>query len=397
MGEQHSRAKGFAFIKAGDFSHANRAVLEQLQARFPHLESTVIDVLNLEVVRQRDIPGLILSVAAEFGPSKCINVQRLRRHMHKTSYMMRRTRAALLQQLAGADYAFTFQTQSLFDSSVPGIPHFIYTDHTHLENLKYPLPEASTPVSRRWAALEKVFYDNARMIFTMSSNVSRSLIEEYGCPAQKVECVYAGSNVSAELSRNIDGGRFRAKHILFVGVDWERKGGPVLLEAFRILRRSHPEARLTIVGCSPQVGEPGVHVAGRVPLHDVPEFYRSASVFCLPTLNEPFGLVFLEAAAYGLPVVGTPIGAIPEIVLDGETGHLVRPRDPIELASRLASLIDDPERCEKLGARGREWIEQRFSWEQTGARIATHIERAVRAATAAVPPLAPAATRLAAV
>ncbi len=374
MGEESSETQGFAFVKVGEFSHTNRVVLEQLQTRFPDLEPTIIDLQNLEFVRRRDVPGLVLCVASEFGAAACTNLQRLRLHIHKTTCMMRRTRAALLARLDGRRFAFTFQTQSLFDSSLPGIPHFIYTDHTHLENLKYPLPEAAGPLSRSWAKLERSIYHNARMIFTMSANVARSVIDEYGCPAQKVECVYAGSNVSTELSGDIDGSRYRAKHVLFVGVDWERKGGPVLLEAFRILRRSHPDARLTIVGCSPPVTEPGVHVAGRVPLREVPRFYRAASVFCLPTLNEPFGLVFLEAGAYGLPVVATPIGAIPEIVLEGETGCLVPPQNPRELASRLASLIVDPERCERMGARAREWIGQRYSWERTGERIATLIE-----------------------
>jgi glycosyltransferase involved in cell wall biosynthesis len=170
---------------------------------------------------------------------------------------------------------------------------------------RYPASTAATPVSRSWAELERSAYRNASMAFTMSGNISRSLIEDYGCPAQRVECVYAGSNVSAATFESIDSARFSSKNILFVGVDWERKGGPVLLDAFRRLRRSHPEARLAIVGCSPQVNEHGVEVVGRVSLTDVAQFYRKASIFCLPTLNEPFGLVFLEAFSYGLTIVAT--------------------------------------------------------------------------------------------
>jgi glycosyltransferase involved in cell wall biosynthesis len=378
LGDHTSRAPGFAFIKIGEFSHINHQVLSLLQARFPHLEPTVIDLRDLHVVRKRDVPGLILSVASEFGPSACLSVKRLRRHINKTSYMFGRTRAALLQRLQGANFAFTFQTQAMFDASLPDIPHFIYTDHTHLENRTYPAPEAATPLSLTWAKVEKGAYQNARMVFTMSRNISRSLISEYGCSPQRVKCVYAGSNVSADVSANIDNGRFSAKNILFVGVEWERKGGPVLLEAFRLLRRVHPEARLTIVGCSPQISEPGVHIEGRVPLAEVPRYYRSASVFCLPTLNEPFGLVFLEAASFGLPVVATRIGAIPEIVADGKSGYLVEPQNPAELAARLGDLLRDPRRAEQLGAYGREWVSRRYSWEETGNRIFAHIKRATR-------------------
>jgi glycosyltransferase involved in cell wall biosynthesis len=378
LGVQESRVPGFAFIKIGEFSHINKQVLALLQARFPHLEPTVIDLRDLHVVRKRDVPGLVLSVAREFGPSACLSEKKLRWHMHKTSYMFRRTRAALLQRLRGTNFAFTFQTQAMFDASLPDIPHFIYTDHTHLENRNYPAPEAGTPLSLTWSQMEKGAYQNARMVFTMSRNISRSLISEYGCSPQRVKCVYAGSNVSAEASGNIDRSRFSAKNILFVGVEWERKGGPVLLEAFRLLRREHPEARLTIVGCSPQISEPGVHIEGRVPLAEVARYYRSASVFCLPTLNEPFGLVFLEAASFGLPVVATRIGAIPEIVMDGKSGYLVEPQNAAELAARLGDLLRDPRRAEQFGTYGHEWVSRRYSWEETGNRLFSHIKRATR-------------------
>jgi glycosyltransferase involved in cell wall biosynthesis len=240
------------------------------------------------------------------------------------------------------------------------------------------VPTAATPLSLTWAEMERGAYHNARLVFTMSRNISRSLVGEYGCSAQKVKCVYAGSNVGAEMSGNIDNGRFSDKNILFVGVDWERKGGPVLLEAFRRLRRTHPDARLTVVGCSPQISEAGVNIVGRVPLAEVSEYYRAASVFCLPTLNEPFGLVFLEAAAFGLPVVATRIGAIPEIVIHGKTGYIVEPQNVPELAARLDDLLRDPLRAEQFGARGRKWVSHRYCWEETGHRLFTHIKRTTR-------------------
>jgi len=378
VGDYRSRAAGFAFIKAGEFSHINQQVLAQLTARFPHLRPTVIDLRELDIVRKRDVPGILLSVASEFGPSACLSTKKLRWHMYKSSYMFRRTRAALLERMRGTNFAFTFQTQTMFDASLPDVPHFIYTDHTHLENRNYPVPEAATPLSMTWAEMEKGAYRNARMVFTMSRNISRSLISQYGCSPQRVKCVFAGSNVSTDMSGNIDASRFGAKNILFVGVEWERKGGPVLLEAFRMLRRTHPDARLTVVGCSPQISEPGVHIKGRVPLTEVPQYYRSASVFCLPTLNEPFGLVFLEAAAFGLPVVATRLGAIPEIVMDGKTGYLVEPQNVAELAARLDDLLRDPRRAEQFGAQGRDWVSHRYSWEATGHRFFGYIKRATR-------------------
>jgi glycosyltransferase involved in cell wall biosynthesis len=367
-------ARSFAFIKIGDFSHTNSQVLAQLQARFPHLEAEVVDLNDLHVIRTVDKLPLIGSIAREFGLAACLSDARIRRHLLRTPYFFRRARAALLDRLRARQHDFTFQTQSLFDASCPGTPHFIYTDHTHLENLKCPLTTA-VPLARRWAELERSSYHNANMVFTMSANVAHSVVEDYGCAPERVACVFAGSNVSPAVAENVDASRFADRHILFVGVDWERKGGPVLLDAFRALRRTLPDARLTIVGCSPDIQEQGVHIVGRVPLEEVARYYRSASVFCLPTLNEPFGLVFLEAFAYGLPVVATGIGAIPEIVTEGESGYLVSPYNSAELAHALQLLLTDPARCERFGAFGRKSLGHRYSWEEAGMKLAAHIER----------------------
>ena len=375
MEKTRSAAASFAFVKMGDFSHTNAHVLEQLEARFPRLNAQVIDVGELRVVGKADLAPLALAVIKEFGLPPFLSARRFRHHIPKSAYFFHRARQALLRQLNGNAYGFTFQTQSMFDASVPGIPHFIYTDHTHLENFKYPAWTAATALSRNWAQLERSAFHNASMVFTMSENISGSLVEEYGCSREKIACVYAGSNVSAPASEDIDSARFRAKNILFVGIDWKRKGGPVLLEAFRRVRQAHPDATLTIVGCSPEVSQPGVEVVGRLPLAEVARYYRSASIFCLPTLNEPFGLVLLEAFSYGLPIVATRIGAIAEIVEDGESGYLVRPQSTDELADRLMTLLGDPARCAHFGARGRQRVRERYSWSETGRRIAAHIER----------------------
>jgi glycosyltransferase involved in cell wall biosynthesis len=371
-------ARSFAFIKIGEFSHANQHILTQLQARFPDLEPEVLDVRDLNIIRRVDVLPLLGSIASEFGPAACLGATRIGRHMIKTRYFFNRARAALLEHWSGHPQVFTFQTQSLFDASCPGIPHFIYTDHTHLENGRYPDPTAATRISRRWVELERSAYRNATMVFTMSTNISRSLIDDYGCRPERVACVLAGSNVIAASSADTDRRRFSARQILFVGVDWERKGGPVLLEAFRRLRASFPDVRLTIVGCSPDIHEQGVEVVGRVPLQDVARYYRSASMFCLPTLNEPFGLVILEAFSFGLPVVASRIGAIPEIVADGKSGYLVRPQDSGELAHALGLLLSDPARCERFGALGRTLLAHSYSWEKTGMRLAAYIRRAAQ-------------------
>lgn len=367
----------FAFVKIGRFSGTNDHVLEQLRRQFPDLEADVIDVLDFNVIN-RSAASLLFSVAREYGLTSCLTKSQFRSRVFRTTHFFNKIRQRLLQRLSSRQYAFTFQTQSLFDASIRGTPHFLYTDHTHLANLTYPGRGQVPMASSTWIELEKSIYKNARLNFTMSSHVSRSLVDQYGCAATRVRCVYAGSNATIGQG-SLGSDRFAQKKILFVGIDWDRKGGPVLLSAFREVRRSHPTAELIIVGCKPDVSMAGCRVVGQVPLAEVANFYRSASVFCLPTTVEPFGIVFVEAFAHGLPIVATNVGAIPDFVEEGQSGYLVRCNDPVQLASRLIELLANPARCIQFGARGQAMVSDRYTWQATAEKIAGHIKRCVSA------------------
>ena len=210
------------------------------------------------------------------------------------------------------------------------------------------------------------------MIFTRSTNISRSLIDLYDVPSQKVACVYVGINV-APFSGKLFNNGYRNKNILFVGVDWPRKGGPDLVEAFKIVLRTHSDARLTIVGCSPDIDLPNCDVIGKVPVNEMSNYYERASVFCMPTYLEPFGAVYIEAFSYKLPVVATNIGAIPDFVLDDENGYLVEPGDIAGLAESLNELISSAEKCKLFGERGNALVRERYNWETVGAAMRKHI------------------------
>src|SRR5262249_34383149 len=154
-----------------------------------------------------------------------------------------------------------------------------------------------------------------------------------GCPAEKVICVGVGGNARAEPEEAAEPGRDGRRHIVFVGRVWQQKGGPTLVEAFRRVLLGHSDARLTIVGGSPSLDVPNCHVAGKVTLPETSRFYREASVFCMPTTLEAFGISFIEAMSHHLPVIGTSIGAMPDFVEEGRNGYLVRPYDVETLAA----------------------------------------------------------------
>jgi glycosyltransferase involved in cell wall biosynthesis len=366
-----------AFVKMGDFSQINPRVHALLAREFPDLNLHVID-LNDRAPRAH-LLSLWRSALAEYGLRAAKGKAALESCTQRTPRYFELARALSSEALGDRRYLFTFQTQSLFDASQAGTPHFVYTDHTHLANLYYPSFDRSKLFSPRWIDLERSIYRNATLNFTMSSHVTRSLIEHYGCERGKIECVAIGSNVASPNEHELSDARYASRRILFVGIDWERKGGPMLVKAFRKVLGLMPDAQLTIVGCSPTIDLPNCEVLGRLPLDELGAHYRRSAVFCMPTQNEPFGVVFLEAFEHRLPVIATDIGALPDVVQEGVSGYLVETGDVDALADRLYRLLMSPRLCKQFGESGHAHVRARYTWQSTGRRIANAIRGSLTA------------------
>ncbi|MGE5375833.1 MAG: glycosyltransferase family 4 protein [Bacteroidota bacterium] len=364
--------KRFAFIRPKAWPLANSIVEGVLKQQFPDHEVDVIDIS--EIVRKR--PGLVLVnsivTALLYGKDIARGRKKFRLAFWRTPYIFRQIRRLVQNKIANGKYSFSFQMQSLFDASTPGVAHFIYTDHTHLENRHYATNGGQNLYSPSWIALEREVYRNAALTFVRSSNVRRSVMEEYGISPERVVRVYAGSNarVSPVKSSNCD---YAQPEILFVGLDWKRKGGPDLVEAFKWVLQECPDARLTIVGAEPELQIPNCEVVGKVPPDELDPYYQRASVFCLPTYLEPFGIVFIEAMTAHLPIVATRVGAIPDFVEEGRNGFLVEPGDVPAIANALLQLVKSPQRCQAYGEHSFQLTQDRYSWEAVGGTIKEQI------------------------
>jgi glycosyltransferase involved in cell wall biosynthesis len=365
--------KKAAFIKVGNFSHANDSLLKELIKCFPDFHFDVIDLIPYK--NRIEIFLALFHCLREYGGDIVFGKKTLGGIYDRTSYIFKKRRKLILSILAKNNYDFTFQTQSLFDASMPGIPHFLYSDHTHLANLQYPGFDRRLLLNSQYIEYEKQIYQNATLNFTMSSNISESLVEDYSCSPDKVACVYCGSNVQVAENEYFDNSRYSKKNILFVGLDWQRKGGPTLAEAFRTVLLTYPDATLTIVGCKPELDLPNCNITGKVDLFEVKKHFKQASVFCLPTTLEPFGIVFLEAMAHKLPVIATNIGAIPDFIHEAKNGYLVVPNDSQQLSRALIKLLASQNDCRAFGEYGHRLFWDRYTWEKTGIRMRDHILR----------------------
>jgi len=170
-----------------------------------------------------------------------------------------------------------------------------------------------------------------------------------------------------------------------------RKGQDVLIRALPAVRRKVPDAALLLVGGGPSRDRlrslvetlglaESVVLTGSVPWPQLPSYYCAGDVFAMPCRTrlggvdvEGLGIVFLEAAACGLPVVAGDSGGAPDAVRDTETGYVVDGRDVPALAERLVGLLADPVAAQAMGAAGRAWVEQEWSWERTVQALSTYL------------------------
>jgi glycosyltransferase involved in cell wall biosynthesis len=234
----------------------------------------------------------------------------------------------------------------------------------------------------RLAKLEAETAKNATLIVTISKYSLEKIENYYGVDAAKVRIVPNGVDPEefkpvAETDR--EGGRRRLglgsePCVLFVGSLIPRKGLPFLVEAAKKIVKEHSETKFVIVGEGPLKSQLLSYLAtanlsgnfkflGNVKEDMLPALYNSADVFALPSIQEGQGIVLLEAQASAKPVVAFDVGGVNEAVRNGETGLLVKRGSSEELADAIMKLLSDKALREKMGANGRRFVTENFTWD----------------------------------
>jgi glycosyltransferase involved in cell wall biosynthesis len=180
--------------------------------------------------------------------------------------------------------------------------------------------------------------------------------------------------------------QIQAEMILFVGRLVEKKGVRHLLNAMPSVIQAFPQAVLVIIGEGTQRKEleelaqrlgiqPSVRFLGRLANEDLPKYYAAAHVFVAPSIIDKFGdteglgIVFLEAAASQVAMIGTSVGGISDVLIDQITGTQITPNDPDQLAREINRLLQSPELRDRLGLRARRHVVENFSWKRIAERF----------------------------
>jgi glycosyltransferase involved in cell wall biosynthesis len=251
----------------------------------------------------------------------------------------------------------------------------------------YPGYRNLLPISY-WEAdfIESRAIRKASKVIYPSQWAGNSAIRDYGADPSRIHIFPMGANMQELSDRKLVESRTRSDHLrmLFVGVDWERKGGSIALDALIALRTMGIPAKLTVVGCTPPAGvsHPDMVV---VPFLDknkldertkLAELYFQSDLFILPTRAECGGIVFCEANAYGLPVLATDTGGVRGALEHNVNGFLFPESaggDDYALAAK--DLWENREKLESMAVSSREAFEARLNWDAWGIE-ATKVLRA---------------------
>ena len=277
----------------------------------------------------------------------------------------------------------------------------------HLAAMLYDIPHVMTMHSlealRPWKAeqlgggytvsswCERVAAASAAAVVAVSDGMRADIMAAYPeIPAERIRVIRNGIDTTEyRPDPNTDvleryGIDLARPYVIFVGRITRQKGVPVLLRAASGLI---PEAQLVLLAGAADTQEQLAEVTELVdglratrsgvfwipemlPKHDVIQLLTHATVFAIPSIYEPLGIVNLEAMACGTAVVGSRTGGIPEVVADGETGLLVPAGEPEPLAAALNTLLSDPDRAAAMGQAGRKRAVAEFGWPAIAAQTA---------------------------
>ena len=262
----------------------------------------------------------------------------------------------------------------------PSIPHAFFADATFAGLLdEYPELEGydEAAIAEGHELEEQALKGSSRVFYT-SQWAARSAVERYGADPSRIRVLPFGPNLGRlpdrdEVIRAVERRGMDRCELLFVGVTWERKGGPFAAEVAGLLNDRGIPTRLTVVGCTPPAPwSEHVQVVPFIAKDTVEGQLRlirmmlDAHFLIMPSRAECFGIVYAEASAMGLPSLARDTGGVAEAVHDGANGRLFSAEaTPVEYADAVEELLGDREAYRALAERSRLEHETRLNWPAT--------------------------------
>lgn len=258
---------------------------------------------------------------------------------------------------------------------INGIPYSAFIDATG-EMLRDTSPEwtYTKRVHRMHFQAEQRYFENASYIFVASRAAARSLVTEYNVNDKNVIYVGNGKNVETNWRPTDEDvvRRFHKRNIMFVGKDAKRKGLDILIDACKELHHHGYNFKLTVVGPnpSPQFTYPSfIDWIGTVDHYsELGKLFRDASLICLPSRHEPFGIAVPEGMSFSLPAIVSSEGELPSIVRDRSDGVVIDAPNSQSLASAIRYVFEDLDRYRTL-TQNAQYRSELFTWNHVASKI----------------------------
>lgn len=255
------------------------------------------------------------------------------------------------------------------------IPYITYLDYTMALAAQHWKPWSPFPSKaslNEWLDCERKAYQNAAHLFTKSNCAKNSLIQHYEIHPEKITVIQASGNFLTPYQGKKT---FGSKQILFNGSDFHRKGGDILLEAFRIVRHSIPDATLVIVGEEIPLQDAGVYNPGHISSGSrMEEIFLQSDLVVSPARCEPLGIFLIDAMNYGVPCVVSDQDGMPEIVENRRNGIVIAQPSPEKLATEIIALLSDFGVLMGLSENARLKIQAQLNWKSIAKRMIETIE-----------------------
>lgn len=238
-------------------------------------------------------------------------------------------------------------------------PHVLYTDASIMGGVRYNNLNPSAKAMALFTKETKKYIDRLKLVFSFNEWTRRSLIEDFNIEEKKVVNVGFGANLNPYQGPK----DYSNKEILIVlrrGLE-KNKGLLLLLEAFKEAFKKDPAIKLSVVGTTLEKIE-GVTYYEGYPREKTIELFQQASLFAMPALFEPNGMVYIEALACKTPILGLNRLAFPEFSGYGKYGFIVdENRDNI--AQVILEALNKPELLRTMGEEGQIYVSGRFDWD----------------------------------
>lgn len=317
-----------------------------------------------------------------------------RYHLNRSPYVVKQYAEQVAARLVNADSDIIFSPGTMPIAYLKSKqPKVFYTDATFAAMINYYdwYKNLSKQTIKEGIKLDQQAIDSCALAIFSSEWAAQSAIKDYGASPDKVKVVPLGANITVdpsldEIKKDIETkAQDDVCKILFIGVDWERKGGDTVLKTVELLNNNGIKTELHIIGLNdlaPKIeAMPYVYNHGffdksnKIDFSKFEQIIKKSHFLLLPSQAEAYGLVFCEAAAYGVPSIATKTGGITTIIRDNVNGRTFDLNSPTEkYAEYIANIFSNKDEYKKLAFSSYQEYKNRLNWNVSGNLISDYLK-----------------------